>query len=242
MSDPDLSQTSAPAAVGVVPEDALFAAAVRGDRDAVSALWESNRRWVAAVVLAHKPAWADLDDLLQEVAATLLRKVGQVRDPGAFAPWLRMVAMNAARAASRDLSQRRRISPPASHAARSHAGPAGHTDAIDGFEGLASTPSTAEIAAGRERLEHGRHLLELAADLPDAYREPLLLRCVHGMSYAQIGQVLELPETTIETRIARGRRMLREAARATPAALAQGDAAVLTEPRPLRISTGGASR
>jgi DNA-directed RNA polymerase specialized sigma24 family protein len=38
------------------------------------------------------------------------------------------------------------------------------------------------------------------------------MRCVRGMSYKQIGAVLDLPETTIETRIARGRRMLRELA------------------------------
>lgn len=241
MSEPNLSQTSAPASVGVVPEDGVFAAAVRGDRDAVSTLWESNRRWVAAVVLAHKPAWADLDDLLQDIAATLLRKVGQVRDPAAFAPWLRMVAMNAARAASRDLSQRRRIAPRTSGSPLD-AGTHAQSTAIEAFEGLASTPSAADSAANRERLEHGRRLLEMAADLPDGYREPLLLRCVHGMSYAQIGQVVELPETTIETRIARGRRMLRDAARATPTGGGQEDLATLTEPRPLRITTGGASR
>jgi DNA-directed RNA polymerase specialized sigma24 family protein len=38
------------------------------------------------------------------------------------------------------------------------------------------------------------------------------------MSYREIGQVLGLPETTIETRIARARRMLREAAQAAPKA------------------------
>jgi DNA-directed RNA polymerase specialized sigma24 family protein len=52
--------------------------------------------------------------------------------------------------------------------------------------------------------------MQLAANLPDGYREPLLLRCVQGMGYRQIGEVMGLPETTIETRIARGRRMLRD--------------------------------
>jgi DNA-directed RNA polymerase specialized sigma24 family protein len=54
--------------------------------------------------------------------------------------------------------------------------------------------------------------MALARTLPEGYREPLLMRCVRGMSYKQIGAVLDLPETTIETRIARGRRMLRELA------------------------------
>ena len=52
--------------------------------------------------------------------------------------------------------------------------------------------------------------MELARELPEGYREPLLMRCARGMSYTQIGAVLGLPETTVETRIARGRRMLRD--------------------------------
>jgi len=54
--------------------------------------------------------------------------------------------------------------------------------------------------------------MELSADLPDGYREPLLLKCVQDMSYKQIGAVMGLPDTTIETRIARARKMLRERA------------------------------
>ena len=49
-----------------------------------------------------------------------------------------------------------------------------------------------------------------ALSLPLAYREPLMLRCVRAMSYQQISDVLDLPVTTIETRLARARRMLRE--------------------------------
>ncbi len=51
-----------------------------------------------------------------------------------------------------------------------------------------------------------------AGELPEGYRERLLMRCARGMGYKQIGAILDLPETTIETRIARGRRMLRELA------------------------------
>ncbi len=52
--------------------------------------------------------------------------------------------------------------------------------------------------------------MELTSELTDGYREPLILRCVRGMSYRQIAQAMDLPETTIETRISRGRRMLRD--------------------------------
>ena len=35
-------------------------------------------------------------------------------------------------------------------------------------------------------------------------------RCLRSMTYEQIGEVLDLPVTTVETRLARGRKMLRE--------------------------------
>ncbi len=54
--------------------------------------------------------------------------------------------------------------------------------------------------------------MDLASQLPDGYREPLLLKALHDLSYREIGEILDLPETTIETRIARGRRQLRELA------------------------------
>ncbi len=168
------------------------AAAISGDAHALRRVWNSNRRWVAAVILAHKPRWADLDDLLQEVALSLVRKIGEVRDPAAFKPWLRTVAMNAALAAAR--SGRKRSRDTAIEDDNTYAGP------------------LSRGSLDPEQREEGRRLLELAYQLPDGYREPLLLKALHNLSYREIGVILGLPETTIETRIARGRRQLRELA------------------------------
>ncbi len=164
------------------------AGAIAGDRDALRRLWQEHRRWVATILIAHKPRECEVEDLLQAVAVQVVRKIGQLRDAGAFRPWLRTIAINAARAEGRKISRR---------------GPtlrlAGET------EGAANgSPVDGADEAGR--------LMELARELPESYREPLLMRCARGMSYRQIGAILDLPETTIETRIARGRRMLRELA------------------------------
>ncbi len=68
-------------------------------------------------------------------------------------------------------------------------------------------------AGGRaETSEEASRLMGFAMELPEGYREPLLLKCIKDMSYRQIGELMGLPESTIETRIARGRRMLRELA------------------------------
>lgn len=171
-------------------EEGVLQAAMGGDAEALRAVWRAHRGWVAAILLAHKPREAELEDLLQTVALTMVRRIGDVRDHGSFRPWLRTVATNVALAAGRRKSVERR--------ARLQ---------------LAQQEGPAEQLGVRlHAAQDGRSVLDLARGLPDGYREPLLLRCVKGMSYREISKVLELPESTIETRIARGRRMLRELA------------------------------
>lgn len=170
-------------------------AAISGDAEAVRHLWAEHRRWIAGVLLAHKPRWADLDDLLQDVAMTLVRKVHEVRDPSAVRPWLRTVAMNAAYLAGRKGQRSAR---------------AVSLTAEDGT--LRFEPATTPAAPVTSTNSEGARLMALASELPDGYREPLLLKAIQGLSYREIGRILGLPETTIETRIARGRRMLRELA------------------------------
>jgi RNA polymerase sigma-70 factor (ECF subfamily) len=179
-----------------------IASAIAGDRDALRTVWAEHRRWVAAILLAHKPRQADLEDLLQTVAVQMCRKAHEVRDPDAFRPWLRMVAINIARAEGRGTTRKRQ-----------------------GFLRLVGrTPAEAEAESAPpapeqiERVREAERLMALARDLPEGYREPLLMRCLKGMSYREIGEAMDLPETTIETRIARGRRMLRELASSTETA------------------------
>ncbi|MBX3387980.1 MAG: RNA polymerase sigma factor [Phycisphaeraceae bacterium] len=165
------------------------------DHDELKRLWEENRRWVAALLLTHKPRWADLEDLLQEVAATLVGKGHEIRDAAMLKPWLRTVATNVARLAAR----RGKLRLHGSLDAQENEG--GHENTVEPMP--SATPTRREEAA---------RLLELAKKLPDGYREPLLLKSVQGLSYRQIGNILGIPETTVETRIARGRKQLREMA------------------------------
>lgn len=187
----------------------LVRAAMEGDRVALRALWEEHRRWVAAVIMAHKPRSADVDDLLQEVAMTIVAKIGTLSEPAAFPGWLRMVALNVARLAGRKTTVGPKITSESSLGVsadgRTALDPAGDADAR---AHPAHKPAVSEEA---------RRVFDLALQLPEDYREPLLLRTVQELSYAEIARITGLPETTIETRIARGRRMLRDLAAAAVA-------------------------
>ncbi len=176
-------------------------AAIAGDRASLDAVWREHRRWIAAILLAHKPSWVDVDDLLQEVASSFVRKASEIREASAIRPWLRTVAINAAHAAAR------------AGRARPFFVGSGASSLQDEIAGGASARGGAgEARTAPESLgdaQEGRRLMELAGQLADGYREPLLLKCVQGLSYREVGRILGLPETTVETRIARARKMLR---------------------------------
>ncbi len=177
------------------PNPALIERARSGDPEAVGALWRAHRGWVAATLLAHAPSGADLEDLLQEVAVGLVQRIATLRETDRFRPWLRVVAWNVARSAGRRESARRR-------ALR----PLGDADA--------ALPAARDESAARHARESLERLMERLRALPSAYREPLLLQAVRGLSQAEVAETLGVPVTTIETRLARARRLLREGANA----------------------------
>ncbi len=170
----------------------LVLAAQAGDRGALQQLWCQHRRWLAVILTAHRPRGTEVADLLQEVAVTMVTKIETLHDAQALRPWLRQVAINIARTAARRHHPMQRLS-----------------DTEPG--------GTVESAhADSQRGEAYRRILQQIAELPLKYREPLMLRAIKDMSYQQIGEVLELPVTTVETRISRARRMLRELVAESP--------------------------
>jgi RNA polymerase sigma-70 factor (ECF subfamily) len=173
----------------------LVKQAGHGDQLAQQELWNTHRRWVAAIILAHRPRSVEVDDLMQEVALKLVDKLDTLRDPEAFRPWLRQIVINVCRGAGRALKPTLSIN---------HA-----------FPNSESSSHTIDVPAtdtqdSVERADLARHLLDQVMGLPPEYREPLLLRAMGCLSYQQISEMLGLPVTTIETRLARARRMVRE--------------------------------
>ena len=155
-------------------------------------VWQQHRRWVAAILLAHMPREADLEDLLQDVAIAFVRNAGSLREQSSVRPWLRTVAVNIARTHGRKTRVRKSVLGPTIEQA-------GEPAAAGGGDGMPA-----------DEREQARVAMELSRNLPDEYREPLLLRAVRGLSYRQIADVLGVPITTVETRLVRARRMLRE--------------------------------
>jgi len=173
--------------------EADLLAARSGDPAALDRLWNENRRWIAVVLLAHMPREAEIEDMLQDVALKLVRGVEEVEDPATLRPWLRSVALNAARSAGRKASLRRRI-----------------LRRLEPDDLRIADPGSEREMRALEAKWAAQRALDASRDLAPEYREPLLLRVLQGMSQRAIAEALELPETTVETRLARARKMLRE--------------------------------
>jgi RNA polymerase sigma-70 factor (ECF subfamily) len=135
-------------------DGALVAAARDGDRVAFGRLYERHARMVHGLLLAHVPA-AEAEDLMQDVFMQALRKLGALRDPAAFAPWLATITRNRAM----DRHRLQRFAPAhARPAAGDHAG-------APAEEALAPAPHTvlAAIQALVLRLVAGMTGPEIAA-------------------------------------------------------------------------------
>lgn len=83
-----------------------------------------------------------------------------------------------------------------------------------GDEGLEALDLVADSGPSPERSAMDRHerivLHALIDRLPMELREPLLLSAVEELNSREIGELLDLPEGTVRTRLMRARRQLRE--------------------------------
>ncbi len=181
-----------------MPKDPVFLAqrAVAGDREALEAVWRQHREWLAAVVMAHMPAEAELEDILQEIAVAVVRTIGSLKNPQAIRPWLRSVAINTVRTAGRRATIDRRNQPQSVR-----------DDLLDQSTFMSSEMTRQDAERSRHQV---REALALVRGLPEHYRETILLRAVRGLSQGHIAEVLGVPIKTVETRLRRARGMLTE--------------------------------
>ena len=167
---------------------AVVGRAIDGDRKALDQLWRQHRGWLAAVVMAHMPNEAELEDLMQEIAVAVVKAIHKLKDPQSVRPWLRSVALNTVKTAGRrtTIDRRNRLK-------------------------ITQDARTIEIVNDeKDAKQQVRETLMLLRDLPEHYREPLLLKAVRGLSQQHIAQVLGVPVKTVETRLSRARKMLSE--------------------------------
>ena len=153
---------------------------------------QRHDRWIRGVVFAVLGRSDSTDDVVQEVWLTVWRRCSTLQDPSKWRFWLYAIARNAAVDSGRKVTRQRamwkRLTESTSR----------------------STPSHEEAyrhVAGQEQHER---VLSAIQGLPEIYREPFVLRHLQDWSYRQIAETMGLPVDTVETRLVRARRLLRE--------------------------------
>lgn len=192
MAFPNQPEPIAPA--GAATDDVLVEAARRGEREAFERLVRENAHWVRSVVFGVLGHGEQLDDVCQQVWTSVWLRLPKLRDSSRWRPWLYRTARNRATD-----SGRRRGREPKLLAWNS---------TIRDPAGFPKSGGDALVHAEKQKA-----VLGAIGALPAKYREPFVLRHVEGWSYRQIGEVMNLPVDTVETRLVRARRLLRETLR-----------------------------
>jgi RNA polymerase sigma-70 factor (ECF subfamily) len=170
----------------------LVAEAQKGDRVAADRLIREHEAWVRSAIYAVTGRSDVIDDIAQQVWARVWQRLDTLESPQQLRPWLYTVARNTALDAA--FAQRRQ---------RNRAGP------LDGDARLPDT-RTAGPSGTTLRGELRATILGAVQALPALYREPFVLRHLEEWTYAEIAEALGLTIETVETRLVRARRLLRE--------------------------------
>ncbi len=171
------------------PDDVLVRAAQRGDRAAFGLLYARYSRMVHGLLLARVP-FCDVDDLVQDVFLQALPRLNTLREVSRFPGWLASIARNHA------TDFHRRVKP------------------NDEFDEEYASAQTEQIAPSARHSSHSsaeaHAVLDAIRSLPDAYREPLILRLVEGMTGPEIAARTGLTHGSVRVNLHRGMLQLRE--------------------------------
>lgn len=164
-----------------------------GDMDSFSVLVERYEKQIYSLTyrLANNPE--DARDMAQEVFIHIYKVLDKYDQDRKFFSWMYKVATNVCYNALRRGKNEQSVS----------------LDKVIEIMPLIGWPET-QPEQQYERKETQELVRQAVADLPEKYRVPLVLRYLQEMSYKEIAEYMDLPLTTIETRLYRGKAMLQK--------------------------------
>jgi RNA polymerase sigma-70 factor (ECF subfamily) len=168
-------------------DERFVEAARQGDRAAFGRLYDQYARMVHGILMARVPH-GEVDDLVHDAFLQALRQLHTLRDTARFGAWLAAIARNRANDYHR-------------HSVEQVELPEGLS--IGKGEGRSSSSSHEEDA-------EAAYLLATIRELPQTYRETLMLRLVEGMTGPEIAARTGLTPGSVRVNLHRGMQQLRE--------------------------------
>jgi RNA polymerase sigma-70 factor, ECF subfamily len=180
---------------GTLADGELVLTAVAGRESAFEELVRRYQRPIASYVYRMVGDYDAALDLTQEVFIKVYNSLARYRSEFKFSTWIYKIAHNAA------IDHLRR------HSVRDQILTAG-VDSTRSEIAIESRRLTPEQESERE--ERRSEIESVVQSLPAAYRELIVLRHSHDLSYDEIAEVTGLPLGTVKNRLFRAREAMRD--------------------------------
>lgn len=161
----------------------------KGDRSSQHILYNQHKHWIMGICIRYM-GYTEADDVFQEIFIKIYEKIGLFKGNSSLKTWLRHLAVNQCIDIIRKNKKFRSTIDIDDYLNQ-------HTDIPD-IEDEDDFEISPEEAIG------------LMQQLPERYRLCLNLFAVEKYNYHQIGEILNMNESTCRGNVSKGREMLRE--------------------------------
>ena len=169
-----------------------------GNEEAFSELVRRFKEPITAFALRMLNDHQKALDVAQETFVNVYVHAQSYRPVASFQGWLYRIAHNLA---INELRRRKREQAVSIDAPLDPGRPDGPR-----FEPPDNAANAEESILGRERMEVVRRCV---ASLPEKYRSAIVMKDMQGLKFEEIAVILDCPESTVKSRVMRGRRMIR---------------------------------
>jgi len=163
----------------------------QGDEEAYRFLIERHKNYIYTLVYRMVEHRETAEDLTQEIFIKLYRSLSHFRGDAKFTTWVYRLTVNLVT----DYRRAQRRKP--------------YEAILDKVKGWFGNRQEEPEAAALQK-EEQQTVQRLLSELPDKYRLILYLYHYKQLSYQEIAEVTQLPLKTIETRLYRGKAMLKQ--------------------------------
>jgi RNA polymerase sigma-70 factor (ECF subfamily) len=190
-----MSANAIPLNLSVIADCDLVTRAIRGREDGFNELVRRYQRPIAAYVYRMVGDYDAALDLTQEVFIKVYSSLARYRPEFKFSTWIYKIAHNAS----------------VDHLRRSASREQAIISEVDGEEREMTVMSRKLSPEQEYAVEERRAEIErVVRQLPSVYRELIILRHQHDLSYDEIAEVMSLPLGTVKNRLFRAREMMRQ--------------------------------
>ena len=184
----------------------LVAGLQRGDQAAVRQLAELYGPRIHQLALRHMTNREDAEEVTQDVLMKVYRKIGAFRGDSALSSWIYRITFNTAMSRLRAHRGERAAEQERDRAL------AALESSDDGAARTTADPADWSHMPDEEllRFELRRAVEAAVLELPEIYREPVILRDFEGLTTEEASTRLKVKDQTLKSRLHRGRLLLRE--------------------------------